>query len=106
MRCRAQKQKRREFFYLDLAALVGPGILVPGSTEVILHVFLFALLARTALARRKIIVLFVTSRRLLAALAVLALVLVGATHVLPVEVIVSHSVVCHFYLTSRCTMVN
>ena len=48
----------------------------------------------------------VPSRRLLAALTILALVLLtGATHV-SVEVVVSHSVISHLIYTSRCAMVN
>jgi hypothetical protein len=60
-------------------------------------------LTGAVLARLQVIILLVASRSLLSEMF---LVLSCTTHV-SVEVVVSHSVICHFsYLPPRCPMVN
>jgi hypothetical protein len=105
------EKKRVYFSRLEIAATLAR-ILVSGRAEIVLHVFLFALLTllvRAAMASRELIILLVASRRLLAALAIIALVLLARTYILlartthvGVAVVVPHSIVCHLAYTSRC----
>jgi hypothetical protein len=100
----SQAEKKRVFELRISTFLTLASSFIAGSAKVILVAgFILLALAGATLARPQVIVLFVTSRSLLAKII---LVLACTTHV-SVEVVISHSVICHFqFLPPHCAMVN